>query len=59
MPGELFLAPRQQIALTGTGTGFDQIYWIDSITRRVSFHGGFTQSLTARNASPGLSISEG
>jgi len=56
MPGELQLAPRQQIALTGSNTDFDQNYWIDSITRRLSVQSGFTQSLRARNASPGLSI---
>ena len=56
MPGELRLAPRQQIALTGSNTDFDQLYWIDTIIRRLSVHSGFTQSLRARNASPGLSI---
>ena len=59
MPGELSLTPRQQITLQGTNTGFDQTYWIDTITRRLSFQGGFTQSLRARNASPGLTITEG
>ena len=56
MPGELALSPRQQILLANTGTAFDQTYWIDSITRRLSVQQGFTQSLRARNASPGLSI---
>ncbi len=51
MPGELTLTPRQQILLQGTGTDFDQPYWIDEITRRISFSNGFTQSLRARNAS--------
>lgn len=56
MPGELDLSPRQQILLANTGTAFDQTYWIDSITRRLSVQQGFTQSLRARNASPGLNI---
>jgi phage protein D len=56
MPGELELSPRQQILMAGTGTSFDQTYWIDSITRRLSVQQGFTQSLRARNASPDLSI---
>ncbi len=59
MPGELSLAPRQQIALQGTNSSFDQTYWIDTLTRRLSFQGGFTQTLRARNASPGLVIGEG
>ncbi len=49
MPGELSLTPRQQILLQGTSSDFDQVYWIDEITRRLSFAGGFTQSLRARN----------
>lgn len=51
MPGELSLVPRQQVALEGTGTDFDQIYWIDEIVRRLSFEHGFSQTLRARNAS--------
>jgi phage protein D len=59
LPGELSLMPRQQIVLQSTNTGFDQSYWIDTITRRLSFQGGFNQSLRARNAVPGLTITEG
>lgn len=51
MPGELILAPRQQVLLEGTGTRFDQIYWIDEITRRIDTAHGFTQHLRARNVS--------
>jgi len=49
MPGELSLMPRQQIMLVGTGTAFDQVYWIDEITRRLDVQGGFTQTVRARN----------
>ncbi len=52
MPGELTLTPRSVIALTGTGTAFDQTYYPDQIQRTITFHGGFTQSVTARNSSP-------
>ncbi len=58
MPGELALSPRQQINLIGTQSSFDQSYWIDTITRRLSVQGGFTQTLRARNASPGMTIGE-
>lgn len=51
MPGELTLAPRQQIRLEGTGSGFDQPYWIDAIDRHLHFARGFTQRLHARNTS--------
>lgn len=53
MPGELSLTPRQRIRLDGTGTDFDQDYWIDEITRTLHPTHGFTQTLLARNASTG------
>lgn len=51
MVGELTLTPRSQIAVTGTGTTFDQTYWVDSIERRIDM-GGFRQSLHLKNHSP-------
>lgn len=51
MPGDLVLTPRQQVLLDGTATDFDQIYWIDEITRRIDQSHGFTQLLRARNSS--------
>jgi phage protein D len=53
MPGELALQPRMQVALQGSFTEFDQIYWIDEIERHVHVTSGFTQRLRARNASVG------
>ena len=49
MPGELSLAPGQQILLQGSGTSFDRIYAIDSIERRLDASHGFTQWLRARS----------
>ena len=51
MPGETLLSPRSQIALTGTATSFDQIYWVDRIHRQVTMQ-GFRQSLRLKNHSP-------
>lgn len=53
MPGDITLTPRQQLRLEGTGTAFDQIYWIDEIDRHIHAEHGFTQRLRARNATPG------
>ena len=53
MPGDLTLSPRQQVRLEGTGTGFDQTYWIDAIERHLHVDRGFTQRLHARNTSAG------
>lgn len=50
MPGELALSPRGLIALEGTGTDFDQTYYVDVIERRLDGR-GFTQLLRARSAS--------
>ena len=51
MPGELDMAPRNQIRLEGTNTDFDQEYWIDEVDRTLHVARGFTQTLRARNAS--------
>ncbi len=50
MPGEIDLRPRMQVQLSGTGTDFDQVYWIDEIDRRLDFASGFTQRLRASNS---------
>ena len=52
MPGELALTPRSMIALQGTGSDFDQPYYVDVIERRLCCDGGFTQRVRARNTSP-------
>lgn len=52
MPGELALSPRSMILLDGTGTGFDQAYYIDSIERTFRPQAGFVQRVRASNSSP-------
>jgi phage protein D len=51
MPGELTLTPRSLIALDGTGTEFDQTYYVDVIERRLDTSRGFTQFVRARTTS--------
>jgi phage protein D len=54
MPGELTLFPRAMVRVEGTGTRFDQAYWIDRVERRFSLRDGFVQTVHARNVtSPG------
>jgi phage protein D len=53
MPGELSLTPRSVLALTGTGTEFDQTYFVAEIDRALSLERGFTQRVRACNVSPG------
>ena len=51
MPGELTLAPRMMLSLEGTGTEFDQTYWVDQVDRYISPTQGFNQSIRAKNSS--------
>jgi len=52
MPGELTLTPRSIVAIAGTGTDFDQAYFVGEISRKLTASGGFTQSLQIKNQSP-------
>ncbi|MDR3736030.1 MAG: hypothetical protein P4L10_10905 [Acidobacteriaceae bacterium] len=49
VPGDLTLTPRSVVQLSGTGTGFDQLYYPDEISRTINFEQGFTQHVSARN----------
>lgn len=51
MPGELRLMPRMKLRIEGTGTDFDQDYWVDRVERHFSVQDGFSQSVHARNTS--------
>ena len=50
MPGEIDLTPRDVLRLDGCGP-WDQVYFVDTINRRLRFGGGFTQSVSAKNRS--------
>ncbi|MBV9756809.1 MAG: hypothetical protein JO047_07125 [Alphaproteobacteria bacterium] len=50
MPGELTLTPRSVVALEGTGTAFDQVYYVDTLDRQIRFDGGFVQRMRAKNS---------
>jgi phage protein D len=52
MPGELALTTRNMVSLSGTGTSFDQSYFVAEIEREISFESGFTQRLRLKNSSP-------
>jgi phage protein D len=52
LPGELALTPRSQVTLTGTGTDFDQAYFVADLDRQFSLDHGFTQRLRLKNTSP-------
>jgi hypothetical protein len=49
MPADLTLGARDLVSVSGTGSSWDQLYKIDSITRSMSFDDGFTARVQAKN----------
>ena len=58
LPGELTLTPRARVQLTGTGTDFDQLYYIAELDRHLSTEHGFTERLRLKNTPAGSTIYE-
>jgi hypothetical protein len=56
MPGDVTTTSRLQDQLSGTGTAFDQLYWIDEIEREMGFDGGFGMTIKAKNHSPQTTV---
>ncbi len=52
VPGKASVQPPMKLSLTGTGTVFDQTYYIDTVNHRVS-NGGYTMSIAAKNSRGG------
>ncbi len=52
LPGELTLTPRTRIQLIGTGTDFDQLYYVAELDRHFSLDHGFTERLRLKNSPP-------
>lgn len=50
-PADLTLQPRDMLEIRGTGSGWDQKYWVNSITRTMSFDDGFVMTVNAKNHS--------
>lgn len=46
---DLALTPRNLIQVQGSGTGFDQSYFVDTVHRHVGFREGFTMHVEAKN----------
>lgn len=49
MPADNVLTTRALVQVSGTGTAYDQTYWPVSVSRRMSFDGGYTMDLDAKN----------
>ena len=53
LPGEVSLSARAQVLLSGTGTDFDQVYYIAELDRTFSAEQGFTERLRLKNTPVG------
>lgn len=54
LPGDNLLLISTPIKVTGTGTGFDQIYYPRNIMRSMNFDEGYRMNVEAQNSSPDL-----
>lgn len=52
LPGDNLMSNRSLIKLTGTGTAWDQMYFVDTVTRRMSVTEGYAMDFRAKNHSP-------
>lgn len=52
MPGDLTTTTKDMVSLSGTGTSFDQNYYIDTLERVMDLKSGFVQTLTLKNHTP-------
>jgi hypothetical protein len=51
LPGDNLLTTRAMVQLVGTNTAWDQNYYPDTVTRTLSFEGGYRMELRAKNHS--------
>jgi len=56
-PADNDLDMTRHIAVSGTGTAFDQVYYPESIRRSMSIDGGYSMSVSAKNSSPESQVS--
>lgn len=52
LPGDNLLTNRSLLKLVGTGTEWDQVYFVDTVTRKMSFRDGYSMEFRAKNHSP-------
>ncbi|WP_150102987.1 hypothetical protein [Sideroxydans lithotrophicus] len=52
MPADNLLTTRNIIKVNGTNTAYDQTYYPDHVRRSMSFDGGYSMEVTAKNQSP-------
>lgn len=56
MPADSDTTATSMVKVSGTGTSFDQLYYIDSVNRSMSNGGGYTMDISGKNHSQDTSI---
>lgn len=56
LPGDDVLSARTLVEVVGTGTAFDQVYYPESVIRRMSLRDGYLMELRAKNHSPETTV---
>ncbi|KVW15386.1 hypothetical protein WK91_18285 [Burkholderia cepacia] len=51
LPGDNILTPNTMVSVSGTQTPFDTMYYVESVSRRMSFDSGYTMSVRGKNHS--------
>lgn len=51
-PADLLLTTEVMVQLQGTGSSWDQTYYVDRVVRRMSFEEGFVMDVRCKNHSP-------
>jgi phage protein D len=52
LPGDNLLMPDMMVAVQGTGSGFDQNYYVDRVKRTLDSDNGYVMHLSASNRDP-------
>lgn len=56
LSGDLILTPQSIIKVTGFSSRWDQLYYPVTINRRISYEGGFSMSVEAKNHDPNTQV---
>ncbi|MCA1179778.1 MULTISPECIES: type IV secretion protein Rhs [unclassified Pantoea] len=56
--GDNLLTPHTLVRVEGTQSPFDQRYWCDSVRRSMSWENGYTMSVSGKNHSPALEVTQ-
>lgn len=56
--GDNLLTPQTLVRIEGTQSPFDQLYWCDSVRRSLSWESGYTMSMSGKNHSPALEVTQ-